>query len=364
MRKPLLILFILLIIKVQAQVKVATGTPGIASATFAFDFGSSGSISLDASGFKFDDSKFILSGADQTLSISGAPLILNSLTINSAGTAVSQGTINVTNQLLLQGGILTIPSNSKLVYSGSPNLNGSLVSFISGRMFIKGSGSRTFPVGNAALGYLPVTLQNVSSGDANTEIGFEAIAGDPGVTATLPSDIQSVFTDYYWTITNGNSGSYSGGSPIQLSLNGAGNSFNDGDPVILEVGTGGTLAELGGVVANPDITSTQVTTSTAQKYVLGKSEKVTVNIHRVITPNADGQNDYLYIDGIDFYSENSVKLVDRWGVVHFEKTNFKNYSLANPSDFDFSKLSNGNYICVVELGNGPKIKPKMISVVK
>jgi gliding motility-associated-like protein len=333
---------------------------------FAFNFDAAGDIKIDPSQFDFSKASFILTGnSSPNISIVGSSnnplsISLSALSLNNA--TISSGTVQVTDNLTLQGGILTVPSTSKLVYSGNAISGASPTSYISGKLFMKGTGSRTFPIGNAAFGYLPVTLLDVK--DADTEIGFEAIAGDPGITAALPSDIQSIFTDYYWTITNGNSGSYSGGSPIQLSLNGAGNSFTDGDPVILEVGTGGTLTELGGIVANPDITSAQVTTATAQKYVLGKSEKVTVNIHRVITPNGDGQNDYLYIDGIDFYTNNTVKLVDRWGVVHFEKSNFKNYGQANPSDFDFSKLSNGNYICVVDLANGPKINPKMISVVK
>lgn len=372
MRKILLILFVLSIAKIQAQVKMTAGTEGAANAIFAFDFGTPGNIDLDVKGgingaFDFSGSTFVLSGANQTLTITGGTLSLASLIVNTTGNPTIIGTVTISEDLLLKSGILTASStNSKLVYSGKKAKDlkapSPPISYINGRLFIKGAGPRTFPIGNAS-GYLPVTLQSVS--DADTEIGFEAIAGDPTISPSLlPQEVQSVFPYHYWMMTNGNSGSYAGGSPIQLSLNAVDTYFENGDATILEVSSSGTLTNLGGVVANPDVTSREVTTSTGQKYALGKLTTVTVNIHRVITPNGDGQNDYLYIDGIDFYTDNTVKLVDRWGVVHFEKANFKNYNLANPSDFDFNKLSNGNYICVVELGSGPKIKPKMISVVK
>lgn len=367
------IVFFMLVIflsgEMLAQVVIAPGTDIVADAQIAFDFEGAGNISMNPSSatniFDFQNAALTFLGViNPNLTISGTtPLTVGSLSMNSAGLTLNQGSVEVTKDLMLQSGLLNVSSNSKLVYSGSSNLSGSLVSYINGKLFIKGSGQRTFPIGNT-LGYLPVTLEDIKPADANTEIGFEAIVGNPNIASSLLTpDIKDVFTTNYWMMTNGNSGSFSG-SVIQLSLNSAGSFFNDGDPIVLEVDTDGKLNNLSGIPANPDVTSALESTAKGQKYALGKSENVTVNIHRVITPNADGQNDYLYIDGIDFYAVNNVKLVDRWGVVHFEKVNFKNYSNLNQPDFDFSKLSNGNYICVVELGTGPKIKPKMISVVK
>ena len=39
-----------------------------------------------------------------------------------------------------------------------------------------------------------------------------------------------------------------------------------------------------------------------------------------ITPNGDGFNDYFQIDGIDQFSNNNVKIFNRWGEVLFETT--------------------------------------------
>ncbi len=367
MKQPLLFLLVFSLMKVHAQVVVASGTQGIADAQIAFNFLGSGNVSIDASNFDFSSSAFTLLGNVNTnLTVTGSkPLALNSLTLNTTGSyTLNQGAVNVSQNIDLQNGIFSVGANSKLLYTGSNDLtSGSSASYVNGRLFMKGSGQRTFPIGNS-LGYLPVTLSDVKVADAGTEIGFEAIVGDPAIPSTLlTADIKEVFTANYWVMTNGNSGSYSG-SLVQFSLNSAGTFFVDGDPIVLELDTDGKLTNLSGISAAPNVASILETTPKGQKYALAKTNAVTINIHRVITPNGDGDNDYLYIDGIDFYASNTVKLVDRWGVVHFTKDNFKNYTALNPADFDFSKLSNGNYICVVELGSGVKVKPKMISVIK
>jgi hypothetical protein len=95
-------------------------------------------------------------------------------------------------------------------------------------------------------------------------------------------------------------------------------------------------------------------------------------IHNVITPNnLDDKNNVLYIENIEFYQENSVTLCDRWCSVIKSWKNFNNYTSTNPtqSDFDFSQLSNGNYICFVEYidpqnSEKRKAKPQMITVLK
>jgi hypothetical protein len=64
----------------------------------------------------------------------------------------------------------------------------------------------------------------------------------------------------------------------------------------------------------------------------------------MITPfTIDDKNDKLTIENIELVAENSVKLLDRWGVVAAQ---WENYS--NEVEYDFSKLSPGNYVCIVE----------------
>jgi CHU_C Type IX secretion signal domain len=101
------------------------------------------------------------------------------------------------------------------------------------------------------------------------------------------------------------------------------------------------------------------------------TEGIELIINSFITPNtADDQNNVLYIENIEFFPENTVKLIDRWGVPIKSWTNFTNYnnSDAEQADFDFNSLSIGNYICIVEYKNSKdgnnKSQTQMISVLK
>ena len=92
----------------------------------------------------------------------------------------------------------------------------------------------------------------------------------------------------------------------------------------------------------------------------------------LITPfNSDNINDKLKIVNIEYTFENKVTLLDRWGVPVREWKNFRNFddpTNPNTDTFDFTKLSPGNYICVLEYtlsADAPKEKlNQMISVLK
>ena len=101
------------------------------------------------------------------------------------------------------------------------------------------------------------------------------------------------------------------------------------------------------------------------------TEGIELIINAFITPNtADDQNNVLYIENIEFFPENTVKLIDRWGVPIKSWTNFSNYGSSDPeqADFDFTSLNIGNYICIVEYknstGGDKKSQTQMISVLK
>ena len=42
----------------------------------------------------------------------------------------------------------------------------------------------------------------------------------------------------------------------------------------------------------------------------------------MVTPNGDGDNDYLYITGIQSHPDNTVEIYNRWGVLVYETTNY------------------------------------------
>jgi len=70
------------------------------------------------------------------------------------------------------------------------------------------------------------------------------------------------------------------------------------------------------------------------------------------------------------YPENRVELINRWGVTVKSWINFSNYATGDSkqADFDFTGLSVGNYICIVEYANSTgsdkKSQSQMISVLK
>lgn len=61
----------------------------------------------------------------------------------------------------------------------------------------------------------------------------------------------------------------------------------------------------------------------------------------VITPNGDGQNDYLVFKNLEFY-ENYLKVFNRWGTIIFETKNYKN-------DWDGNNSSEGTYFFLLEI---------------
>jgi gliding motility-associated-like protein len=80
-------------------------------------------------------------------------------------------------------------------------------------------------------------------------------------------------------------------------------------------------------------------------------------IHDVITPNGDGANDFFVIDGIQFYSDNSVKVFSKWGDEVFASKGYQNNW--NGQGKSGSDLPAGTYYYVLDLGtaavNGQKV---------
>jgi gliding motility-associated-like protein len=85
-------------------------------------------------------------------------------------------------------------------------------------------------------------------------------------------------------------------------------------------------------------------------------------IPNAFSPNGDGVNDYFEILGIDYYENNSITIINRWGNKVYEA---KNYGInTNPkfwdgkSDTGFSfgddNLPTGTYFYILDLGNGEK----------
>ncbi|WAC40486.1 gliding motility-associated C-terminal domain-containing protein [Pedobacter sp. SL55] len=77
--------------------------------------------------------------------------------------------------------------------------------------------------------------------------------------------------------------------------------------------------------------------STDTKKIIGN-----IKIPNVITPNGDGKNDVLKVDGIELYKENSISIFNRWGNEVYRSQGYQN-------DWNGNGLSEGTYFYVLKL---------------
>ena len=302
-----------------------------------------------------------LTGSNQTLSTT-SPLTVETLVIDGGGTKTLKGDWTVTNNLTLTKGILTTLTG-KILYSGSAALSGTTDSYVTGLLHQRGTGTRFYPIG-AGSTYMPMSLNGVQEG--NIDIGVQGFTS--GANLTLPLDLSAIASNRYWEVTP--SGTYSGSG---VSLYVPGSSIDAAQKLVVveaDDANGSDAINLGGGLTDDFITS--FSPSTKPILTLGIVETVDMRIMDLITPfNSDNINDKLKIVNIEYTFENNVTLLDRWGVPVREWKNFRNFddpTNPNPDTFDFTKLSPGNYICVLEYtlsADAPKEKlNQMISVLK
>jgi gliding motility-associated-like protein len=70
-------------------------------------------------------------------------------------------------------------------------------------------------------------------------------------------------------------------------------------------------------------------------------------VHNALTPNGDGVNDYLTIEGIQDYPENTLQIFDKWGDLVYEKKAYLNDW--NGKGKNGATLPDGTYFYLVEL---------------
>jgi hypothetical protein len=302
-----------------------------------------------------------LRGSNQTLN-SVEPLTINGLIVRGGGTKTVQGEWTVSRNLILNQGTIAI-GTGKLVYTGNTLLEGNPNSFVNGILYQRGTGTRFYPIG-AGNAYAPMAFGSIQ--DGNAEIGVQAFASNPGF--GLPPDISAVATNRYWAVTTAG-GNFSG---TGVSLYYPGSSIDAAQQltVVESESLGGTATNLGGGITDDFVVSFEP--ATKPFLSLGIAETVDIRINDLITPfTADDINDKLKIINIQYTVENTVTIIDRWGVPVKTWKNFTNYDdpiNPNTDNFDFTRLSPGNYICILEYtltAGGPKQnQTQMISVLK
>jgi hypothetical protein len=277
-----------------------------------------------------DEVQISLAGTTQELKTT-TPLRVQNLTIAQGGTKTLSGNWEVSGTLSLTNGIVKIADDGKLLYSGTGTPEGNSGAFIDGYLFQNAGGRRFFPLGTRGT-YAPAVIENAPA----NETGMRVLPSASELPLSLPPNVLAAYTDHYWEI-NGTAGSV-----VSLSTNGA-ESFLDGSiPTVLQAdASGGSLTSLSGTISDTFITS--IDNALQPLLLIGKVAEFQLVIHDLITPYNINVNDKLVIENIEKVEHNTVKLLDRWGVVVAEWKDF-----TNETEYDFTKLSPGNYVCLVQ----------------
>ncbi len=67
-------------------------------------------------------------------------------------------------------------------------------------------------------------------------------------------------------------------------------------------------------------------------------------VPNVITPNGDGQNDLLVFENLEYFPNNNLVILNRWGQELYRKAGYQN-------DWDGSEFPDGTYFFILELGD-------------
>lgn len=321
----------------MAQVRVSTGTQinTASNATIA----TNANITNQSTVTNLTNTQLHLLGNSQQLSTLN-PLEIKDVVITNGGTRTfTSGDWIFLNSMTFTDGILTSLNSSRIIYQGSETLSGNTNSYVNGFFYHEGNGTRYFPIGITGL-FAPTQITEGGSILLGMRVLSNGLSIDP-----LPAEIDELLSSHHWELSSPNGDIP--GSPIALSAENLGALDGASDLVVVyKDPVSNTGSNLGGAPSSGFINSQQV--APAGLLTIGRGEKITLVIHDMITPfNQDGVNDMLVIDNIELTETNKVSLMDRYGTVVKEWNNY------NPNDpdskpFDFSKLTPGNYICVLE----------------
>ncbi len=98
-----------------------------------------------------------------------------------------------------------------------------------------------------------------------------------------------------------------------------------------------------------------------------KIKSTDLKIYNTVSPNNDGHNDVFTIEGIENYSGNKVRIINRWGNVVFKTTNYKNtwngFSNQKLVIENDAKVPAGTYFYFIDLNDGSELIKGWLKVV-
>ncbi len=354
------ILSLINITAVQAQFRIANNTDLGLGGNIRVTVQTTGNVIVDQDA-SLSNTVFIFAGGNMQIIPSGNLSVLG-LGIGNGSNLTLQGDLTVTGDIVFEDGFIN-PGSNKLLYTGPEVLAGSDISHVRGTFWQQGSGTRSYPIASTDNTYAPFVFEGVNETDI--EMGITAVKGDPAVT-NIPPDIPEVSTNWYWELATNGTGNAFSGAVVTLPIQLEDEPLFQGEVagVVLQTNpTRDVVQSLGGS-AGIDIVKSR-DAGTGPIFFLGTKLDVKLSIHNIISPNGDGINDYLFIENLELLGlENEIILVDRWGVVVYEATDFVNFDpITNPYDGSFDFLQPGNYVCIVKIPNREMIS-QTITVIR
>jgi len=298
---------------------------------------------------------FVLSSTNDQVVNHNAQSFTN-LRIVGGGAKYFLADLTITESLTLDDGILISQNNSKLIVDQNATISGgSESSYINGTLLRRGTANLFFPIGSDSE-YLPLSLEQIEGN--NPEISATAFS-ESGI-FNADQRFSVIDQNRYWQLNFQNyEGSY-----VKLPLLGN-NSFTDIERLVV-VATdqpNGNIENLGafdntGTLSNGSVSSDQL--ALQQFYTLAElpEEEISgtaINVFNVLTPNGDGKHDFLNIENIEEYPDNSVTIYNKWGNQLWQIRGYNNNdkTFFGLSD-NGSELLTGNYHYVIDKGNGDK----------
>lgn len=259
---------------------------------------------------------------------------IEKLVVSGGGKKEFLADIFIQSQLTLTDGVLVSQNGARIVLDADATVTGgSDNSHINGPVERKGSGDWIFPVGDGSR-YLPVTIESVNDATAFGIVTLHVISNEK---LTIDKTLENISTKRYFEFASGGS---LGQATIVLPTADEG---LDGD---LTIGTAS--------VATGPYSDLKSNPLTLKYYAVATvSKERSIIIYNAVSAGSDGKNDFMTIENIEYYPNNKLMIVNRWGDRVFETSGYDNSqnSFKGYSDKG-NKLPSGTYYYVLDPGDG------------
>jgi hypothetical protein len=362
LRRSALCLCLSAIVKVaSAQFVIGPGTSINASSNTPIAIVISGDV-INSTSYDFNGPKvsLTLTGTDPQ-QIEG-DWVLKGLFLRGQSLKTLHGNLFITDSMSFEEGILHAQSH-RVEYAGPANTLfvsnlDTEASYIDGPFYQRGDGKRTYPIGKNGL-YAPLVFID-SELPSSEVIGVEVFDENPNLPTDEPRIIATDQAKYYRIDGN------VAGIKSRVSIRHNNAQFADPQTsvgtIVIEASQTEMLPTSLGGIDKDEVMVTSKQPLTSPVLAVGLSQEVEVKIRDLITPfGSTDTNDMLFVQNVGLF-QNTVTLLDRWGVVVKEWKNYNNIT----NDFDFRKLTPGNYICIVEYTEDGVTKKvsQMVTVLK